>query len=89
MLSVKNLYYIIVIKSKIQYLIEKYQLKQNRIRKITPIGKKMKMRQKSSLFNAISIFNRMPIDIKDKMKVNYSKKISNIQNIKLWLSKNN
>ena len=40
LLSVKNLYYITVIKSKIQYLIEKYKLKQNRTRKITPISKK-------------------------------------------------
>ena len=72
MLSVKNVYYITVIKSKIQYLIEKYKLKQNRTRKITPIGKKRKMGQKSSLYNAISIFNRLPIDIKDKIKVNNS-----------------
>ena len=34
-------------------------------------------------------YSKFPIDIKDKIKVNNSKKISNIQNIKLWLSKNN
>ena len=84
-LSINKTYFYEAIKFNKKYLISEYsKILNRRVKKLKTVYKKKKIGQKSNLYRAVKIFNRMPDSLKNSLNV--SKKHSFNNNVKKWLT---